>query len=476
MAFTSLQFALFFLAVLSAAWLLRRWRTAHKVWLLTASYAFLGALDLRFVALLAASSAANWGLGEALARCGGPRARKAWLATGVAANVLFLGFFKYYDFFRHGTADAARLLGLTAHLPILEILLPVGISFYTFQAIAYLADLYRGTGVRADRLLDFLLFMGLFPKLVAGPICRSRDLLPQIQQGAPERVPDVSEAVGLVVSGLFKKVLLATYLSTRLVEDAFVAPENFSSLELLVAAYAYSVQVYCDFSGYTDLSRGTALLLGYRLPENFLAPYAATDIGDFWRRWHVTFSSWLREYIYYPLGGSRGSLLRTGFNLMVTFVVCGLWHGAHWTFILWGSIHGAALFVHKLIRDAQRALGRDPKRPPPAWWSVLGWVATFHVVTFARIPFRAPDLDTAVAYASRVFAFTLDGPGFDAKVLVLCAVGLLLNFVGRPVRGVFVRLHERVPLAARPAVWAALGVVILAVQPGDVAPFIYFRF
>ena len=476
MLFPTAQFALFFLVVLSASWAVRRNRTLQKWFLLGASYFFYGFMNWRFLGLLVASSVLNYAAGEAVVRTGDRFRRRMWLIAGVLSNVCLLGFFKYYNFFQENVADLAAFLGLQAHLPLLEMILPVGVSFYTFQGMAYVIDLHAGRGYRAGSLLDFLVFMSFFPKLLMGPICRSKDLLPELAREAPKSMPDLSMAVTLIVSGLFKKMLLAAYLETHLVGGAFISPENYSSVELLVAMYAYTAMVYCDFSGYTDMARGIGLLLGFRLPENFNAPLAATSIGDFWRRWHMTFSSWLRDYIYFPLGGSKVPRMRTYLNLMLTFLAAGLWHGADWKFVVWGAIHAVALVAYKASLDIRRDLGIDPERPRPWWYMLLGWFVTLTVCASARIFFRSPDIQTAGLFISGLLDFTADGRGVELAVVLMTAFAIGLNFYGCHIRDAFSRLHEQIPVLLRPPAWAAIAVAVVTLRPSDVAPYIYFQF
>ncbi len=476
MQFPTLQFAVFFLVVLAASWAVRRSRLAQKLFLLGASYFFYGFWDLRFLGLLLLSSLLDYVAGEMITRAKGRAARRGWLLFSIATNLALLGFFKYYNFFQANVAGLAELLGLRAHLPVLEVILPVGISFYTFQTMAYSIELYQGKGVKAASLLDFLLFVSFFPQLLLGPICRSRDLLPQLLGEAPERIPDLPMAVSLIASGLFKKMVLATYLATHLVDDAFIAPENYSAFELWTGVYAYSAMVYCDFSGYTDLARGLGLLLGFHLPENFNAPLAATNIGEFWRRWHMTYSRWLRDFIYFPLGGSRGHPLRTYFNLLVTFMAGGLWHGADWKFIAWGGIHGLALALYKASLDLRRALGVAVDRVRPWWYLALGWLLTFHTCALARVFFRSPDIGTAWGYFGRMLDAGAPARGLELGVLLVASLGIGLNFFGRPIRRGFLALHARTPAPLWPLLWAAVGLLLLTLKPSDVAPYIYSQF
>jgi alginate O-acetyltransferase complex protein AlgI len=475
-AFQSFQFVYFFLATVTASWLLRRWRLYQKLFLLLASYYFYARWDLKLFAFLAGLSAMDWLVGRAIARGKTAGSRKGFVALGVGINVAFLAFFKLYDFFRASLASFADFLGLHAHLPVLEIIAPVGISFYAFQGIAYLVDVYRGNAVEDAPLLDFLLFMAFFPKVLAGPICRSNELLPQIMAESPDGVPEPSRAVTLILSGLFKKMVLASLLQTRMVDEAFRVPTDHSSIELWLAVYAYTAQIYLDFSGYTDLARGLSLLLGFHLPENFKYPYAATNIGEFWRRWHITFSTWLRDYIYFPLGGSRRSRPRNYLNLVITFGVCGLWHGAKWTFVSWGVVHGIGLAVYRLSLDLRRDRGIDPYEMKPWYRLLAGWAVTLSFCAFARILFKATDFANAGDFVAGLCKFTVRGQGIDVMVVLVTIIGIAMNFVGRPLFEACVRMQTRIPAGLRPLVWATCGVVLVMAKTHEVPPYIYFGF
>ena len=330
MLFPTVSFAIFFIVVFSGSWLLRRFRHPWLLFLLAASWFFYGYWDERFVLLLAASAIGNFAVGAALVRAGPAGARTgamcALLALGIALNLGLLGWFKYYGFFADSVVRRLDQAGIDASSLLLEVTLPVGISFFTFQAMSYLIDLYRGHAERMS-LLELAVYLSFFPQLVAGPIVRATEFAPQLRNDGPQPVIPVTEAFALIIAGLFKKVVISTYLATGIVDPVFAVPGAHSSFEILIATYAYAIQIYADFSGYTDIAIGCALLLGFRFPQNFNAPYSATSIQDFWRRWHMTLSNWLRDYLYIPLGGSRGSGLFTYRNLMLTMVLGGLWHG-----------------------------------------------------------------------------------------------------------------------------------------------------
>jgi D-alanyl-lipoteichoic acid acyltransferase DltB (MBOAT superfamily) len=475
MDFASIQFAVFLLLILTAYWALSPRRAAQKWLLLVASAAFYASFNPIFLTLLFGISAVDYYCGKHLLS-GSGRSKKLWLSVGLSLNLGMLGVFKYYTFFRESLDDLLSILGLQAHLPILQVLLPIGISFYTFQGVAYLLELRKGDGYPAKSLLDFLLFMSFFPQLLIGPICRSRQLLPQIEAPAPARVEYPSYAVSLILSGLFKRVVLASLLFTHGISETFFSPENYSSAGLWVAMVGYSIQIYCDFSGYTDLMRGFGLLFGFRLPDNFNGPYAATSIGDFWRRWHMTFGAWLRDFIYFPLGGSRKRPIRVYFNLFVTMFVCGIWHGASWGFVIWGSIHGGALVLHKLGVDVMRARGVDPRAPKPVGLLALGWVWTFSVSSFSRIFFYSPDLESAAIFIQRMFTPQAYGVGFDAVLAPAIVLGLLMNFVGTPVRRWFVNFSAGLSWLPTVLFWLVCFLLILALRPHGIAPHVYFRF
>ncbi|MEX1287514.1 MAG: MBOAT family O-acyltransferase, partial [Acidimicrobiia bacterium] len=356
MLFPTVQFALFFVVVLTANWLLMRNRPWWKITMLAASYVFYGAWDWRFVGLIVVSTLANQAAAMAMGSTLDDRRRKRIIVAAVAGNLGLLGWFKYYGFFASSLVNLFAGFGVELPLPLLQITLPVGISFFTFQALSYVLDVYWRTQEPAAPI-DFAVFLAFFPQLVAGPIVRSSEFLPQLATPRdPRRIP-AAEAFLLVGGGLFKKVVVATTLGTEIVDPVFAQPEAYSALEVLMATYAYAIQIYADFSGYTDIAIGVALLLGFRFPQNFDNPYSAATLRDFWRRWHMTLSRWLRDYLYIPLGGSRRGEAATYRNLMITMLLGGLWHGAAWTFVFWGALHGGWLAFERWLEQRRAAAG-----------------------------------------------------------------------------------------------------------------------
>ena len=468
MLFPTLGFGLFFLVVYLVAWSLQASNEWRKIALLLASWFFYGAWGGRFVALLIGSATVNWALARGIAASAAASRRKALVTLGVVLNLGVLGWFKYAGFFSEQLAALLLTLGLARDVPLLTALLPVGISFFTFQAISYLVDVHRGK-VAAAGLLDLTLLMSFFPHLVAGPIVRASDLLPQFAHAPRADRGRATAGLVLIVWGLFKKAVIASELASALVDPAFFDPTSRSSFDLLIAAYGYAVQIFCDFSAYTDMAIGIAALLGYSFPRNFDQPYRARSLQDFWRRWHISLSSWLRDYLYIPLGGGRGSLAFACRNLMLTMLLGGFWHGASWTFILWGGWHGAVQSAERVWRDKQPAWWR----PLPAW---AGVIVTFHVVLFGWILFRAPTLGDAGTYLAGLFTTDWRNTLVTPLSLVLVALGIGINFL--PARWL-PQLAERGRRWPAWAVGLAIGVTILIVdtmRPAGVAPFIYYRF
>lgn len=469
MLFPTFTFHLFFLLVFTGVWAVRRDNEWRKLIILVASWFFYGWWDWRFVALLIASGFLNWGAAQLILRSeGNDRARKGWLWVGVIANLSILAFFKYFGFFAEQLATLLNSLGWGRDMTILEIILPVGVSFFTFQGMSYLIDIYRRETDRAS-LLDLTLLMSFFPHLVAGPIVRASHLVPQFQKIPSLTRSMVAGGIALILWGLVKKTLIASELAITYVDPIFLDPGAHSSLDLLIGAYAYGVQIYCDFSAYSDMAVGLAALLGYRFPWNFNQPYRAASLQDFWRRWHISLSSWLRDYLYISLGGSRHGIVRLCFALMTTMLLGGLWHGASWNFVIWGAIHGVVLAAERLWREYR------PEGTPtlPAWAGVL---ITFHIVTAAWIFFRSASFDDSIAYLGGIFSFNGTALTATPLALVLIAIGLSLHAFPRD--GV-----QRVAVAVRDlSAWkvAGLGVVALLlleiVRPDGVAPFIYYQF
>jgi D-alanyl-lipoteichoic acid acyltransferase DltB (MBOAT superfamily) len=473
MLFPTVTFAVFFAVVLPVNWLLMPHPRWWRPFMIAASYVFYGFWDWHFVFLLAGSTLFNQACAVAVQRTVADRWRRVWVGVAVAGNLGLLGYFKYYDFFLSSVHNMAGRLGINISVTLIQVALPVGISFFTFMALSYVIDTYRGAFAPVSTI-RFATFLSFFPHLVAGPIVRPRELIPQMDTPRDPRRIDASRALVLIMGGLFKKVVIASYLSSHLVDNVFGNPGQYSSLETLVAIYAYAVQIYCDFSGYTDIAIGVAMLLGFDFPQNFNAPYTARSLQEFWRRWHMTLSFWLRDYVYIPLGGNRGSLAFVCRNLMLTMLIGGLWHGAAWTFVVWGAIHGTGLVVERLWAAWR------PGRPaaPPSWRRLAGQrLLTFQVVAFAWVMFRASTFSNAAAVLARLWGnWTQPSPDLGPMLIALVALGIGVQYLPRRVPDVLTARFSRWSIGVQAVVLAGALTVIDAMGPAGVPPFIYFRF
>ncbi|MGD9894662.1 MAG: MBOAT family protein [Dehalococcoidia bacterium] len=472
MLFPTVAFATFFAVVYPICWWLRSRARAWQVFVLGASYVFYGFWDWRFVGLIVLSTLVNQLAAVLLAR-GFERGRRAILVAALVFNVSLLGGFKYYGFFVDSFNNLLRDLGLSTRAPLLEVLIPVGISFFTFQAISYVVDVYRRS-LRPGSLLEFAVYLAFFPHLVAGPIVRAAEFLPQLAHPRVLSNDDASRAALLIARGLFKKVVISSFLASGIVDPVFGAPEQHSSAEILAATFGFAVQIYADFSGYTDMAIGIALLLGIRFPQNFDRPYAATSLQDFWHRWHITLSRWLRDYLYIPLGGNRRGRLHTYLNLLLTMVLGGLWHGAAWTFIVWGFFHGFGLAAERGLRglgDGQ--LSRSALDVPLRW---LGPLLTFLFVCVGWVFFRADSVESALTLLSRSVTAWGAAPLVTPGLVVVIAAAITVQYLPAGLERRLETAVTRVPLVAQ---GAALGLFIaftFALGPTGVAPFIYYQF
>ena len=475
MLFPTVTFALFFAVVLPLNWLFMPRPARWKIFILAASYFFYGYWDPIFILLLAGSSVFNWTMGAVIHQAQADLVRRTWLAIAVIGNLGLLCYFKYYDFFLSSATNLLDRVGIGISPQIVAITLPIGISFFTFQALSYVIDIYRGS-TEPVRLMDFAVFLSFFPHLVAGPIVRASEFLPQLKERHDPRRIDGTRAFFLIFIGLFKKVVIANFLATEIVDSVFGSPNQHSALENLVAIYAYAVQIYADFSGYTDIAIGLALLLGFRFPLNFDGPYTATSMQDFWRRWHMTLSRWLRDYLYIPLGGNRGSGGATYRNLMITMLLGGLWHGAAWSFVAWGAIHGGFLSLEHWRRSLRVARG-EAEPADTVVTRTARRILTFHVVCFAWVFFRAENFQTAYDVLGRlVSGWGNPSPLVTRSVLLVIALGIGTQYVPKDVLGRVMATFSRFSPVAQ---GVALGFVLLLIDtlgPSGVAPFIYFQF
>ena len=483
MLFNSGTFLLFFAAFLLLYYSVRNGLQARNVLIVAASYLFYGWWDYRFLSLLLFSSVLDYGVGRGLDRLTRPRHRKGLIAVSIVANLSILGFFKYYGFFADSLAELLSLIGFQVHIQTLQIILPVGISFYTFQTMSYAFDVYRGKMKATRNLIEFLAFVSFFPQLVAGPIERAQHLLPQFSETRRITRPMLEEGVWLCLWGLFKKVVLADNLAP-LVEMVYDHPRPGAAMIILGTA-AFAGQIYCDFSGYSDIARGAARLLGFNIMLNFNLPYAAANLREFWSRWHISLSTWLRDYLYISLGGNRGGLARTCRNLFTTMLLGGLWHGAAWNFALWGAWHGAGLVLHRLwIGGRVQSSRLEPATLMAAgarapWISpgrLAAWCLTAAFVLYGWLLFRAGSLEE-VWRLTRGLGDFVAPPWQSSYCLSLAAFLLpLLCMQVWQFRTNDLLAPLRLPLLGRAILQGVLLTAIVLFWGKSHAPFIYFQF
>jgi D-alanyl-lipoteichoic acid acyltransferase DltB (MBOAT superfamily) len=482
MLFNSWTFVAFLALVLPLYYVLsQRWQNRF---LLMASYVFYGFWDYRFCSLLAISTIVDYVSARYMERTDSRRRRRLYLAISVCVNLTMLGFFKYFNFFVGSAADLIETFGFEAHVPTLNIILPVGISFYTFQTIGYTADVYRRKQAACRHFWDYALYVAYFPQLVAGPIERAARLLPQLEKPRRVTAEDLATGVRLMLMGYIKKVVIADGFA-QYCQATFGEPGAYTAVGLWLGVYCFAFQVYCDFAGYSDIARGVSRLMGIDLMENFRQPFLAPNITALWQRWHVSLWTWLRDYVYIPLGGNRKGLSRQLVNILATWLLCGLWHGANWTFVAWGALNGVLLVVHRLMRRDGRpiidyvpaTLGQWVRYVPAALF-------TFHLFCLGAVSFRATSLANASEYYAGMFGFLPGGrsaltasatEGILAALIFYGALSLVMDFA------CWVRKREA-PVASRTTWWVrglaySVGILVLALvrqRYGDA--FIYFQF
>ena len=460
MLFNSFDFLLFIIVVLPLAWILRGRPRTYV--LLVASYFFYGYWKWQYTTLLLLSTVIDYFAALLIHSTSSGRRRKVYLIVAMSLNLGILAVFKYYNFF---SSSIGSWFGWTS-IPI-NVLLPVGISFYTFQSMSYTIDVYRGHLAPARTFADFALYVSFFPQLVAGPIVRAIDFLPQLKSKPIFDWVQFRSGLHLVVRGLIEKIVIADNLAP-VVENVFSNPSGYSGVDLWIGTYCFAFQIFADFAGYTDIARGIARMMGYEFLENFRRPYVALNISDFWRRWHISLSTWLRDYLYIPLGGSRKGKVRTYLNLMITMSLGGLWHGANWTFLIWGIFHGALLTIH-------HAFGRkeDERRNPIV--NAIRMFVTFHLVCIGWVFFRAESINIAWQMLQQMFSpHLMAATATLAPYALLCGVLYLLMIADEYLAPG--KYFERLSVPARAIVLFVCFLMIVLFQPQRGVAFIYFQF
>lgn len=475
MGFNTSNYGLFLVLIFFVYWLIAgRGRSTARIWfLLAASYFFYANWNASYLFLIAAVTAVNFFAGlriESSRGSGREGAARQWLWVAAVFSLGCLAVFKYYNFFISSVSGLLETAGLEISLPMSSLLLPVGISFFTFQSLSYSADVYRGRIPATRSLRDFALYVAFFPQLVAGPIVRARVLIPQLQAAPVFENEKVMRGLFQVLSGLFKKMVIADLIAATLVDQAFAHPEKAGLPLAWLAMYGYALQIYCDFSGYSDVAIGSARMLGIEIPANFNRPYLAANLRDFWRRWHISLSTWLRDYLYISLGGSKKGRAVMYAAILVTMVLGGLWHGAAWTFVAWGAYHGALLMMNRLWQELRPGRGKDP--------AALVWgrrLVTFHLVCLGWIIFRSTDMAAAWEMMSRLVSGPISMAGVSTKALVLIALGYFLHLTPPRLRDLMGDVFVRTPAVLQGAVLVVM-VSLFSLVKSQSAPFIYFQF
>ncbi len=487
MLFNTIEFAIFLPIVFFIYWL--TFNNSLKLqngFLLVASLVFYAWWDYRFLFLLMFTTVVTYYTGIKMNKVGNFRKRKFWFALSIIINIGFLGIFKYYNFFIDSVAEVLLSLGFTPHLPTLQILLPVGISFYTFHGLSYVIDIYNNKINPINDFVEYSVFVSFFPLLVAGPIERATHLLPQIQRPRTFEYNKARDGLRQILWGLFKKIVIADNAAIY-ANDIFNNYNDYGGSTLLIGAVFFSLQIYCDFSGYSDIALGTARLLGIELLRNFNFPYFSRDIAEFWRRWHISLTTWFRDYLYIPLGGSKAGMLVKIRNTFIIFIVSGFWHGANWTFIIWGLLN-AIYFLPLLLLNRNR-INTDTVaygRTLPNFRELLQMATTFLLVTLAWVFFRADSISHAINYFSKMFSATLfTSPLNDIwaintgyHIVYLSGMVLLLIIMEWAQRNKKYGLEFNDSQIARPLRWTIYYVLILCcfLMNGVQQDFIYFQF
>ncbi|MCE9594782.1 MAG: MBOAT family protein [Planctomycetes bacterium] len=472
MVFSSLTFVAFFAIVLVLDRMLRSW-TARKWHLLIASYLFYAAWNPPLLVLLWVSTCVDWFAAKGIYSARTPRARKAWLAATLATNFGLLGFFKYAGFFLDSLAAVLGACGVAYQPPALDVVLPPGISFYTFMTLSYTIDVYRREEKPWDSPLDLALLVSFFPHLVAGPILRAKSFHPQLVEPRRATSDQLGWGFALFTFGLFQKVVLADGFFAPVADEVFGKALRAGGVDAWMGTLAFSGQIFCDFAGYSTCAIGVALCLGFRLPENFDSPYGAIGFSDFWRRWHISLSSWLRDYLYIPLGGNRRGPVRTYVNLFLTMLIGGLWHGASWMFVIWGGLHGVYLAVERRLKEAF-----GEARWASTWPVTFGTtLLTYALVCIAWVFFRAPDMKTAT-HLTKVMLSGGKSSSLLGVVDYVVVGGLTIALLvahGLTRQRSLAELWTRTPTWARIALLTVL-LLTVTLSGGDNRAFIYFQF
>jgi len=468
--FSSALFMGLFLAFYLVYAFIHKYNRLRTVYILLFSLFFYYKAGGMYVILLAVTAVFNYFLSVAMHKAEEPGKRKVFIVLSIVSNLGILAYYKYTNFI----IDNINAIS-GSDISFRDIMLPIGISFFLFQTISYAVDIYRKEIEPAKNLLDFCFYLCFFPQLVAGPIVRAKEFLPQIYEKLKLTKEELGAAFFLIMAGLIKKAVISDYISLNFVDRVFDSPSSYTAIENLLAAYGYAIQIYCDFSGYSDMAIGLALLLGFKLPVNFLSPYKSKSVTEFWRRWHISLSSWLRDYLYISFGGNRRGKVRTYVNLFLTMLIGGLWHGAAWRFVAWGGLHGAALAVERLLKPYV-------KIPQNIFTRIACMFLTFHFVAFAWIFFRARDFGTATELIGKIGKLSFQAEHWTSvvtvyqNVLIMLAAGFVTHFFPDKYTQQIRKLFIAMPVAVKALVFGLALWLVQATASSEVQPFIYFQF
>jgi len=468
--FSTIEFFTFFAVVFPTALLLRNTRYFH-FYLLLASCYFYMSWNPAFIFLLFASALIDYLAAPKIMEASSQRTKKQWLVVAMGLNLGLLGFFKYANFFANGINWACDRW---FQIPHLNVTLPVGISFYTFQSMSYSLDAYFGKITRERSFIKFALYVSFFPQLVAGPIVRAQEFLPQLYRSLTVSLDNIKHGLQRFVIGLVKKLLIADALAPY-VDRIFANPAQYDAATLWLGALAFGIQIYCDFSGYSDMAIGTAKCFGYVFPENFNMPYFATNIRAFWQRWHMTLSRWLRDYLFIPLGGSWCSESMIVRNLMITMLLGGLWHGADWRFVIWGGLHGGYLVLYRTWANIKRRTNLATRIPIKKLTAVISACITFFVVTLTWVYFRAADASVATAMVRRMLMFDSTGEFVPSPLLMICLVVMFVSHLVATFAD-HEALYRKLPTPFKVVGYGVIFYLISISSIQDNTPFIYFQF
>jgi alginate O-acetyltransferase complex protein AlgI len=476
--FNSLNFFFFFIFVYAAYGCLYRYFRAQNVLLLIASYVFYGTWDWRFVILLATITIVNFYLGNRIFQAENPRQRKTYLISALVTSLLCLGFFKYFNFFTSSAIAILNLIGIKADFVSLNIILPIGISFYTLQALTYPLDLYYGKLRRTSGLIEFAAFTSFFPQLLSGPIERASNMLSQFSRPRSFSIENLNAAIYLILWGLYKKIVIADNIAL-IANRIFDNYTQYVGFDLIVGVIAFTIQLYCDFSGYSDIARGLAKLLGFEIMINFKLPYMATNTSEFWRRWHISLTSWLRDYLWWnmvkkiPMTGGLGTKVKWNASLLAVFLISGLWHGAAWNFVLWGGFHGALLIIYNLYSNRR---SRDRNQSKKVWWRQgIAMLTTFCCISIGWVFFRAESLvqiaDMLKEMCRWTTPLTLD---FAFKLIFFSMPLIIIELWQHFSRNLLVLLQR--PVLIRASIYSYLILWLIIFGHRNSTRFLYFRF